>query len=138
MKTLRQGTVQCPAPTSTAHAARVVSAGAAAVAVGAVAAAAAGAGTAVVAGVAVVVAVLVALSARHTLGALIAGITLRLARPYAPGEQVRLYMPEVGDVAEAEIVKLGAVTTTLGIADGVLVVPNTRLLRAAPECRDAA
>jgi small-conductance mechanosensitive channel len=138
MKTLRQDTARCPAPTSAAQAARVVTAGAVAVAISAVATAETGAGAMTVVTTVMVVAVLCAVLARHTLGTLFAGVALRLARPYVPGEQVRLYMPETGDVTDAEIVKLGVVSTTLGTRDGVLVVPNTRMLRVAPQCRDAA
>ena len=76
--------------------------------------------------------------ARRTLSSLLAGVALHLARPYAPGEQVRGFDPAAGQVAEAEVIKLGAVRTTLGTSDGLLVVPNTHMLRAAPETTDAA
>jgi small-conductance mechanosensitive channel len=80
-----------------------------------------------------VVAIGAAAIARRTLGSLLSGLTLLLVRPYAPGERVRLYSPELGSVVDAEVVRVGIVNTTLAAATGVLVVPNTMLLHGAPE-----
>jgi small-conductance mechanosensitive channel len=137
MKTLRDAP-RCLEPTTPVHAAQVVVGGGVAVAVSAAVAASFGAGFAWTVLVTVFAAATAAIVARRTLGSLFAGIALHLAQPYAPGEQIRLFVPEVGDLADVEVVKLGIVSTTLGTPDGLLVVPNTRMLRAAPECRDAA
>ena len=78
------------------------------------------------------------IAARAVLGNALAGVTLLLARPYNPGERVRLYAPELGGDVEAEVVRVGLVQTTLASASGVFVVPNTRLLRTPPAAGRAA
>jgi hypothetical protein len=84
----------------------------------------------------IVIAGLVALASVHEVfGSIGAGLTLLLARPYNPGERVRLYVPELGQEVNAEIVRLGLVSTTLATDTGLLALPNSRLLRVAPECR---
>ncbi|WP_375493790.1 hypothetical protein [uncultured Jatrophihabitans sp.] len=138
METQQRGTTTCPPPTSPAHAAQVVVAGAVAITAGATAVVALGGNAVLATLVAVVIALLAAVVARRTLGSLFAGLTLQLARPYTPGEQVRLFVPAIGKVTEAEVIRLGVVSTTLGTSDGLLVVPNAHMLRAAPECREAA
>jgi small-conductance mechanosensitive channel len=69
---------------------------------------------------------------RRTLGSLLAGVGLLLVRPYAAGERLRLNSPCDGAPIEAEVVRVGLVNTTLATDDGVLVVPNTSLLRGLP------
>lgn len=138
MKVLRHDALSCPAATTPASAARVVVAGAVAVATALALTAVLGSGAVLTSVVTVAVGLVAAVLARRTFGSLVAGAALRLARPYSPGEQVRLYVPEVGEVAQAEVIKLGFVSTTLGTRDGLLVVPNSRMLRVAPECTNAA
>lgn len=75
--------------------------------------------------------------AHRTLGNVVAGLALLLARPYSPGEQVRMYAPELHAVVEAEIVRVSLVHTTMATPSGLLVVPNSRLLRAAPTVTDS-
>lgn len=69
---------------------------------------------------------------------LAAGLVLLLARPYAPGEQIRIYVPCLHDVVDAEVVRIGWATTSLATATGLVTVANTRMLRASPEGHDLA
>jgi small-conductance mechanosensitive channel len=71
--------------------------------------------------------------ARRTINSLLAGTVLVIARPFSPGEPVRLYVPERREVVAAEIVRIGAANTTLATPDGPIVMPNSRLLRGFPE-----
>jgi small-conductance mechanosensitive channel len=73
--------------------------------------------------------------AHRTVRSLLAGAGLALARPFSAGERVRLYVPELHGVVEAEIVRIGAANTTLATGTGILVVPNARMLRRPPEDR---
>lgn len=89
-----------------------------------------------VAAIAFVVGVGAAVAARRTLVSLVAGAGMRLARPYHPGEPVRLYVPSLRSVVDAEVVRVGPANTTLMVAGdggGLVVVANSRMLRAGPE-----
>jgi small-conductance mechanosensitive channel len=110
----------------------------AALVLGAVAAtsSAAGLSLGLVLAITVLVAVVGACVARRTVGSVLSGATLLLVRPYSPGEQVRLYLPMHG-VIDAELVRVGLANTTLATSDGLLVVPNSRLLRGLPQRPDA-
>lgn len=79
-------------------------------------------------------AVLAAVATRHTLGALVAGAGTRVARPYGPGERIRLHVPSLGEVVDAEVVRVGLANTTLMTSGGLVVVPNNRMLRTGPAC----
>jgi small-conductance mechanosensitive channel len=81
---------------------------------------------------AVLVAAAALVAVRDVLSNALAGIALLLARPYSPGERVRLYAPELRATVDAEVVRVGLVQTTLASPSGVFVVPNTRLLRTPP------
>jgi len=83
-------------------------------------------------GLASFVAVAGALVAHRTVASLLAGAVLLLARPFAAGDRLRLYVPELGAVAEAVLLRTGLVTSTLCTGSGVLVVPNRALLRVPP------
>ena len=76
--------------------------------------------------------VVVAIAARRTVGSLMAGAGLRVVRPYGPGEHVRVYVPALRSVQDAEIVRVGPANTTLMTRDGLVVVPNALMLRGAP------
>jgi hypothetical protein len=97
----------------------------------------AGLSGAMVAIVAGAVAVGAGVAARRTLGSLAAGAGLLLARPYYPGERVRLYVPSLRSVVDAEIVRVGPANTTLMTSGGLVVVPNGRMLRGDPEHPDS-
>ncbi|WP_460604657.1 hypothetical protein [Jatrophihabitans fulvus] len=94
-----------------------------------------GAGAPVVVAGAAAVAVAGLVLAHRTTASVAAGISLLLIRPYQPGERVRLYLPERASLVEAEIVRIGLLNTLLASEDGLVAVANTRMLRAAPECR---
>ena len=83
-----------------------------------------------------VIGVVVAVAARRTVSSLVAGAGLRLVRPYVPGEHVRVFVPALRSVQDAEIVRVGPANTTLMTRDGLVLVPNALMLRGAPECRD--
>jgi len=63
---------------------------------------------------------------------LVTGAVLVVARPFAPGDRVRVYVPELGRVLDAELLRIGPLTTTLCTDSGVLVVPTGELLRTPP------
>ena len=83
----------------------------------------------VVVTVTVVVALAGAVVAHRTVASMAAGLTLAVVRPYSPGERVRYYAPDLDAVITAEIVRFGVGNTTLGTETGLLLVPNTSLLR---------
>lgn len=76
------------------------------------------------------VGVLAAVAVHRTLGALAAGVALALARPYGPGEQILIELPEFGGVTQAEIVHVGAANTALRVDDRLVVVANSRFFTA--------
>ncbi len=82
-----------------------------------------------VVGVVVAVAALTGVIWRRTISSLIAGAGLRVAQPYGPGEQIRVFVPALGAVEDAEIVRVGPANTTLQTARGVVRVPNADMLR---------
>lgn len=86
----------------------------------------------VVLAVTAAVTLLGAFVAHRTVGSVLAGVLLLVVRPYAPGERVRLHLPCHGTV-DAELVRIGLANTTLSTGAGLLVVPNSRLLRGAPQ-----
>ena len=73
--------------------------------------------------------------ARRSLANMLAGLTMLVVRPYEPGERIRLYAAP-GDV-EAEILHVGLLRTTLCTGNGVVPVPNSRMLRATPHQHNA-
>lgn len=89
----------------------------------------------VVLAVDVVIGVLVAVVARRTVSSLVAGAGLRVVRPYLPGEHVRVYVPALRSVQDAEIVRVGPANTALMTHDGLVLVPNSVMLRGAPQRR---
>jgi small-conductance mechanosensitive channel len=82
--------------------------------------------------VAAAVAVIGGLIGHRAAGRLVTGAVLVVARPFAPGDRVRVYVPDLGRSAEAELVRIGPVTTTLCTESGVLVVPTGELLSSPP------
>jgi small-conductance mechanosensitive channel len=83
------------------------------------------------------VALLGAFVAHRTVLSVLAGLTLLVVRPYAPGERVRLQAAD-GAFVEAEVIRVGLANTALATDTGVLVVPNNRLLQGAPPSASAA
>lgn len=93
----------------------------------------------IIAAGAAVVALAAGVAARRTLASLAAGAGLLIAQPYCPGEQVRVYVPSLGSVVDAEIVRVGIANTTLLVREGggangaLVVVANGLMLRPAPD-----
>jgi small-conductance mechanosensitive channel len=102
------------------------------IALAAAAASLAGLSFYLVAAITVAVAVLGGIVAHRTVGGLIAGIGLLVIRPYSAGERLRITSPIDCTMIEVEVIRLGIVNTTLATPDGMLVVPNTRLIRGLP------
>lgn len=75
------------------------------------------------------IAVLTAVLSRRTVSSLVAGAGIRVAQPYGPGEQIRVFVPSLDRVEDAEIVRVGAANTTLMTASGIVLVPNAQMLR---------
>ena len=69
-------------------------------------------------------------AAHRTVGSVLAGITLLLARPYTNGDQVRVWSTDFDEVIEVEVVQVGLLHTTLADDRGLHVVANRELLRA--------
>lgn len=78
---------------------------------------------------AVALAVVSATIHRRTVGSLVAGAGIRVAQPYRSGEQLKLFIPSHDGVETAEVVRVGPANTTLRTDDGLVVIPNNRMLR---------
>lgn len=91
-----------------------------------------------------VTAAVCSVAAHRTIGSLAAGAGIRLAKPYAPGERVRVHLPRLNRTVDAEVVRVGAANTTLVVrdtgfefdgrsgVDSIVVVPNSVMLRGTP------
>lgn len=86
---------------------------------------------AAIVGVVLGVTLLAAVAARRTLASLLAGAGIRVAQPYEPGEQIRVFVPSLASVQDAEVVRVGPANTVLLTEHGVVLVPNARMLRGA-------
>ena len=84
-------------------------------------------------GITLAVAVTGAAIAHRSVRNVLAGITLLVVRPFAPGERVRLATPAGGAPLDAEILRVGLANTTLCTGTGLLVVPNSRMLHGLPK-----
>src|SRR3954469_21267602 len=82
--------------------------------------------------IAVGVGLLGGLLAHRAAGRLVAGAVLVVAQPFEPGDRVRVFVPELDRSADAELLRIGPVMTTLCTESGVLVVPTGELLRLPP------
>jgi small-conductance mechanosensitive channel len=60
-----------------------------------------------------------------------AGLVLLFARPYTPGEKVRIRSGALGGTLDGTVTSVGLLYTTLSTEDGVLNIPNGALLAAA-------
>lgn len=83
--------------------------------------------------VTLVVALASAVIARRTFASIFAGLILLLVRPYAAGELLRFYSTAQARYVDGEIVRVGLANTTIATAVELIVVPNSQLLRVAPE-----
>jgi len=75
--------------------------------------------------------VILGLAAQPVLSNLFAGLVLLFARPYVPGQQVRVFSGAIGGPHYGTIVSAGLLYTVLDTADGPLNIPNSALLASA-------
>jgi small-conductance mechanosensitive channel len=78
-----------------------------------------------------ITAVVVGLAAQQTLGNLIAGMVLIAARPFRPGERVRLQAGGLAGQVEGVVGSLGLLYTTFTQGEDSIMVPNNVVLSAA-------
>jgi len=75
--------------------------------------------------------IILGLAAQPVLGNLFAGLVLLFARPYVPGQQVRVMSGAINGPHLGVIVSAGLLYTVLDTADGPLNIPNSSLLASA-------
>jgi small-conductance mechanosensitive channel len=73
--------------------------------------------------------IILGIAAQQALGNVFAGLVLLIARPYVPGQRVRVVGGAVG-AQEGVVTSVGLVYTTLATDDGPLNIPNSALLGA--------
>ena len=71
------------------------------------------------------------IAAQQALANVFAGLVLLFARPYTPGEKVRIRSGALGGILDGTVTSVGLLYTTLSTEDGVLNIPNGALLAAA-------
>jgi small-conductance mechanosensitive channel len=74
--------------------------------------------------------VVVGIAAQQTLGNFFAGLVLLFARPYVPGQRVKIRSGAFGTV-EGTITGSGLMYTTIDTSEGLISLPNSGLLAAA-------
>ena len=75
--------------------------------------------------------VVVGIAAQQTLGNFFAGLVLLFARPYVPGQRVKVRTGAMGGPFEGVIVAAGLMYTTILTEEGPISMPNSGLLGAA-------
>ncbi len=75
--------------------------------------------------------VVIGIAAQQTLGNFFAGLVLLFARPYVPGQRVRIHTGALGGPFEGSIVVAGLMYTIIETADGPISIPNAGLLGSA-------
>ncbi|WP_250034691.1 mechanosensitive ion channel family protein [Paractinoplanes maris] len=75
--------------------------------------------------------VILGLAAQPVLSNLFAGLVLLFARPYLPGQQVRIFSGAIGGPHYGTIVAAGLLYTVLDTTEGPLNIPNSVLLASA-------
>ena len=75
--------------------------------------------------------VVIGIAAQQTLGNFFAGLVLLFARPYVPGERVKIRTSSMGGPFEGVIIGSGLMYTTIDTDEGVVKMPNAGLLAAA-------
>ena len=75
--------------------------------------------------------IIIGLAAQPVLGNLFAGLVLLFARPYVPGQQVRVLSGAINGPHVGVIISAGLLYTMLETPDGPLNIPNSTLLAAA-------
>lgn len=75
--------------------------------------------------------VVIGIAAQQTLGSFFAGVVLLFARPYVPGQRVRVNSGALGGPFDGVIIDAGLLYTTMQVQEGLLHLPNSALLVAA-------
>ena len=75
--------------------------------------------------------IIIGLAAQPVLGNLFAGLVLLFARPYVPGQQVRVLSGAINGPHVGVIISAGLLYTILETSDGPLNIPNSTLLGSA-------
>jgi small conductance mechanosensitive channel len=75
--------------------------------------------------------VVVGIAAQQTLGNFFAGLVLLFARPFVPGQRVRIRTGAMGGPFDGVILGSGLIYTTIDTDEGVVSMPNSGLLAAA-------
>jgi small conductance mechanosensitive channel len=75
--------------------------------------------------------VVIGIAAQQTLGNFFAGMVLLFARPYVPGQRVKVRTGALGGPFEGVILSAGLIYTTIDTDEGVISLPNSGLLAAA-------
>ncbi len=75
--------------------------------------------------------VILGIAAQQSLSNLFAGLVLLFARPYVPGEAIRVRSGALGGSLDGVVTTVGLMYTTLDTADGIVNIPNGALLAAA-------
>ncbi|MBL7258846.1 mechanosensitive ion channel domain-containing protein [Paractinoplanes lichenicola] len=75
--------------------------------------------------------VILGLAAQPVLSNLFAGLVLLFARPYIPGQQVRVLSGAIGGPHYGTIISAGLLYTVLETSEGPLNIPNSALLASA-------
>ncbi len=76
-------------------------------------------------------AAVIGIAAQQVLGNLFAGLVLLFARPYAPGERIRVRAGAINGPHDGVVVSMDLLYTRLLTADGPMSIPNAVLLAAA-------
>jgi small-conductance mechanosensitive channel len=75
--------------------------------------------------------VIVGIAAQQTLGNFFAGLVLLFARPYVPGQRVKVRSGAMGGPFDGVIVSAGLMYTVIDTEEGPISMPNSGLLAAA-------
>jgi len=75
--------------------------------------------------------VVIGIAAQQTLGNFFAGLVLLFARPFVPGQRVKIRTGSLGGPFEGVILGSGLVYTTIETAEGVVSLPNSGVLASA-------
>lgn len=78
-----------------------------------------------------VAALVFGIAAQQVLGNVFAGLVLLFARPYVPGERVRVYSGALGGPHEGVVAAVGLMYTTVAGDAGPINIPNSALLASA-------
>ena len=78
-----------------------------------------------------VAALVIGIAAQQVLGNVFAGLVLLFARPYVPGEHVRVHSGALGGPHEGLVTSVGLMYTTVVGDEGPIHIPNSALLASA-------